>query len=154
MRLKLKTGDIFRFGDSNDRFGYGQILRSDIIQYIVIFEPVFDANASLEEVLMSQLLLAGWTSDARFFSGDWEVVGNRVLGHVFKFPEYKIEISGDTWVTDVDGKPLRLATPDEARHLLFQTSHAPIAFEKAFRAHHGRLPWEPRFDQLRVKSQL
>ena len=151
VKPKLSVGDIFRFGDPENGWGYGQILRTDIIQYIVVFEPIFGIEAKLEEIAASALLLSGWTSDARFFSGDWQIVGNKAPRHVV-FPEYKLGMSGDTWVTDVDGNLLRLATSEEAERLLFQTSHSPIAFEKAFKAHHGDLPGEHRFEQLRVKT--
>lgn len=147
MKLRLSTGDVFRFAKSAKEWGYGQILRTDIIQYIVIFEPVFQDNAILSDIAVSQLLLCGWTSDARFYSKDWEIVGNTPT-RAFSFPEYKVEISGRQWVTDVDGNTLRLATTREAKTLCFQSSHSPIAFEKAFKAHHGDLPWESRFEQL------
>jgi hypothetical protein len=151
VKLKLSAGDIFRFGDTENGWGYGQILRTDIIQYVVVFEPIFGIEAKLEEIAASPLLLSGWTSDARFFSGDWQVVGNKALRHVV-FPEYKVGVSGDTWVTDVEGKLLRAATPEEAERLHFQTSHAPITFEDAFWAHHGKLPWDPWFDRLAIKA--
>lgn len=149
MKLKLSTGDIFRFRVPRHGFGYGQILRTDIIQYIAVFEPIFKSNAKLEDVSSSPLLFSGWTSDAKFFSGDWQVVGNVAPRRII-FPEYKVGVSGDTWATDVEGELLRPITPDEAEHLTFRTSHSPIAFEKAFGAYHGDLPWEERFDQLRV----
>jgi immunity protein 26 of polymorphic toxin system len=147
MKLKLSIGDVFRFAKSADTWSYGQILLSEIIQYIIIFEPVFKEIPTLEHIVSSPLLLCGWTSDARFYSGDWEIVEN-MPSREFTFPEYKVEISGKTWVTDVDGKPLRLATTEQARNLHFKSSNSPIAFEKAFKAYHGDLPWESRFEQL------
>jgi hypothetical protein len=147
IRLKLSTGDVFRFAKSAEEWGYGQILRSDIIQYIVVFEPAFQSNAALGDIVKTQLLLCGWTADARFYSGDWERVGN-MPAMAFSFPEYKVGISGRQWVTDVEGNALRLATPDVAKTLRFQSSESPITFEKAFKAHHGDLPWESRYEEL------
>lgn len=151
-RLKISSGDILRFGDDISGYGYGHVLKSHTLQYIVIFEPIFPEDVNLRSVITSLILLSGWTADARFISGDWEMMGNiPFIGH-FNFPEYKIEKSGQIWVTDNDGKLLRLATAKEAARLTFRVSHSPIAFEKAFWAHHGKQPWEHRFERLRAKN--
>jgi hypothetical protein len=132
--------------------GYGQVLKSDILQYVIVFEPIFGQSSNLEDVVVSPILLSGWTADARFISGDWDVVGNIPPPGNFVFPEYKIESSGRIWVTDNDGELLRLADAEEAARLCFGGSHSPIAFEKAFWAHHGRAPWEPRFERMRAAT--
>lgn len=149
-RKKIYVGDVFRFGPSPLEQGYGQVLKSDILQYVIVFEPIFDQSSNLEDVGRSPILLSGWTADARFISDDWKVVGNIPSPENFAFPEYKVESSGQIWVTDNEGEHLRLASVAEAARLCFRASHSPIAFEKAFWAHHGRLPWEDRFDRMRA----
>jgi hypothetical protein len=151
-RIKISKNDVFRFLSSAEAWGYGQVLRTDIIQYIVVFRPELPINSKLEEIAMSPPLLCGWTSDARFYSDDWFIVGSAPAQTHF-FPEYKVQISEKFWVTDVDGKVLRLATTREARGLPYKSSNSPIAFEKAFKAYHGRLPWESRFDELLCNGQ-
>lgn len=147
---KFSTGDVFRFGNAEQGWGYGQALLSSILQYIVIFKPKFKIDIPLDEAITSPALLSGWTADARVLSGDWEIVGNMPPLRNFEFLEYKVEISGQLWVVDIQGRPLRLATDREAQTLSFKSSHSPIAFEKAFKAHHGDLPWEARFNELLV----
>lgn len=148
MKKKLKSGDLLSFPVSESNSGYGQILHSDIIQYIVIFEPKLKRDISLDEVLSSLPLLQGWTMDARIWSGQWHLVGHaRPIWNIELF-EFKLELEGRMWVTDLNGNRLRLATPDEVTKLKFHRSYSPIAFEKAFKAYHGLLPWEERFDSL------
>lgn len=150
MKVKLAIGDVFNFENSQGEYGHGQIIYSDIIQYIVIFERKLKKIASLTEAVISQPLLAGWTSDARFYVRKWKVIGNHPSIPSIKLPEYKIEIDRKIWVTDVHGKLLRLASTEEEQSLGFQKSYSPITFEKAFWAYHGGLPWEHRFEELRV----
>ena len=146
-RRRIKSGDIFRFAVESNISGFGQVLLSDIIQFIVVFEPLFDSDTGAHPARTSQTLLAGWTSDALFWHGRWEVVDNVPPIH-YRFPEYIVEIEGRTWVTDINGHPIRLATPAEAKELTLSFSSAPIAFERAFKAHHGFLPWDSRYQEL------
>lgn len=149
-RQKIRMGDIFRLDVAPEKYGFGQVLLTDILQFIVIFEPLYLKDEPIEAIRRSNLLLAGWTSDALFWHGRWKIVGN-LPPLDFEFPEYIVDIEGRRWVTDVTGNCLRLATPHEARKLTFRFSSAPIAFEKAFKAHHGILPWEPQYEKLRVR---
>lgn len=151
-RKKIYVGDVFRFGSTSSEQGFGQVLKSDILQYIIVFSPIYREDSNLEHVAMSPILLSGWTADARFLSGDWVRVGNIVPPGNFVFSEYKVESSGRIRVTDNDGNHLRLANALEAACLYFGGSHSPIAFEKAFWAYHGRLPWEDRFDRMRAAT--
>jgi hypothetical protein len=152
-RRKILEGDVFRFKARPDEWSYGHVLISRILQFVIVFEPIFDSDPNLDDLVEMPPLFSGWTADARFLSGDWEVVGNIPPVGDFVFPEYKVGQSGQTWVTDVHGKLLRLATADEERRLGFNGSHAPIAFEKATRAWHGDFPWESYFDELRVEQR-
>lgn len=152
-RVKIYPGDVFRFGSAPLEQGYGQVLKSDILQYIIIFDQIFNHASKLHEVTSSSLLLSGWTSDARFISGDWKTVGSTRTPRDFIFPEYKVESAGRIWVTDNDGKHLRLADEQEASQLYFRGSHSPIGFEKAFWAHHGRGSWDDRFNRMLIASR-
>src|SRR3712207_7835463 len=68
-RIKLARGDIFAFEKSSSEWGCGQILRSNILQYVVVFEPTFRHDSILEAV-NAKPLLCGWTMDGRFCSGE------------------------------------------------------------------------------------
>jgi hypothetical protein len=149
-RRKIKVGDVFRFGTGSNRWGFGQVLMSDILQFIVVFEPMFPDNVDVGLVLKSPLLLAGWTSDALFWHQRWEVVENRPALK-FRFPEYKVEMEGRTWLTDVEGHMIRLASVTEEHELMHKFSSSPISFQKAFMAHHGLLSWESFFEDLLLK---
>jgi hypothetical protein len=152
-RRKIVAGDVFRFRTGADLWGYGQVLLTDIIQYIVVFAPLFPADAPHFEIINSPVLFAGWTTDALIWNGRWEVVDN--LSPVsFKFPEYKVGIEGRTWISDVTGQVIRPATRIEAQKLSFKTSNSPIIFQEALEAHHGLKAWKPYFEELtaEVKS--
>lgn len=151
-KKRIEFGDIFRFTSGLSEYGCGQIIKSNILQYIIVFEPIFGQEINLCEALMSPILLSGWTSDARFISGDWDIVGQASPPRNFPFPEYKVESAGQIWVTDNDGRHLRVADEAEVARLYFRGSHSPIAFEKAFWARHGRRPWESRFNGLLVAT--
>lgn len=148
---KISIGDVFQFGDAHTGWGYGQVLRSAILQFIIVFEPLFHRPAKFTVVVDSPHLLAGWTMDAKFQTGDWEIIGNTPVNGNYFFPTYQVMINDSCWLTDVDGNPLRQVTPEEGRDLPLKSSVSPIVFEKAFKAHHGMVPWENRFQQLRTK---
>lgn len=146
--VKVSTYDVFRFGNPRTGWGCGQILWSESLIYVVVFEPVFRTKKNeLDEVIASRPLLAGWTMDARIQSGTWEMLGNTEPNRTILFPEYKVEIAGKIWVTNFEGRRLRLATAEEQRLLRPRASHSPIAYEKAFWAFHSG-SWEIRFDEL------
>src|SRR4051812_25873944 len=101
MKCDLSIGDIFELQSVAPGIGYGQILRSDILQFIVIFEPVLVNNLSVNQIANSARLLSGWTMDAKFRSGDWRIIGNAPLPQSYLYPEYKVVISNKIWVTDL-----------------------------------------------------
>lgn len=150
---KILAGDIFCFEISPEKYGYIHVILSDIIQYIVVYEPIVTGKTPISDVTSMSPLLAGWTSDAKIYHGDWRLLGNAPTPSV-ELPIYKVSISGRTWITDVNGKALRPATPKEASELSYNTSHSPIAYEMAFKAHHGLAPWEARFDSFLVRMRL
>ncbi|HWX90512.1 MAG TPA: hypothetical protein VNY75_09420, partial [Rhizomicrobium sp.] len=100
---KISVGDVFRFGNSEDGWGYGQVIFSKTLQYIVVFEPLFQGEYALQQVIASPILLAGWTMDGRMQSGAWELQGNLKLIAKVDLPQYKVMISDRLWVTDVWG---------------------------------------------------
>jgi Immunity protein 26 len=143
----IEAGDIFCFQVSAKGFAYGQVLISNILQYIIIYEEILDQISSLNAEA-SPILLSGWTMDAKLRNGDWEIVGRIDPPTAVEFPLYKVGISGQMWVTDVRGCTLRLATAEEEAGLSFQSSHSPGLYEDAFKAHHGLAPWESYFEKL------
>ena len=149
----ISTGDIFQFRIPGGNCGYGQVIRSDILHYIVIFRPILPCAAEMQSIPSAEIILAGWTMDARFYSGDWQVLGNRQIDDHIELPNYKVEMSGKIWITDVDGKIIRPANTEEISSLRYKSSNSPIAFEKAFQAYHQQIPWEARFDELRAGSR-
>lgn len=143
---QIRLGDIFRFPASASIWGYGQVLLSSDLQYVVVFSP--ESKDIIKNTISNcNPLFHGWTADAKFITGDWEVVENAPPIH-FTFPNYKVNVEERFWVTDVQGRLLREATRSESMSLLYRSSHSPIAFEKAFQAYLGMRPWESRFNDL------
>lgn len=150
-RRKICAGDIFNFSVGDNGFAVGQVIISNILQYIIVFEPVFSEHVTVQEATKATPLLAGWTSDALIYHGHWKIAA-QTDPVPFVFPEYKIGIEGQTWVTDVHGDCIRLATPSESENLRFRFSNSPIVFEQAFKAHQGMLPREEHVAEIYVES--
>lgn len=151
---KIKVGDIFLFGNSDQGWGCGQVMLSDINQYIVIYEPIISySKFSLEDITSFKPLIAGWTMDARFLSGHWDILGDIDFLPDVPFPEFKVKIKNNIWVTDIYGKKLRPAERMRDKALPNKFSMSPVAFEKAFWAHHDNM-WESRFDKLLLEPAL
>lgn len=147
-RKNIKAGDVFRFEVNSNRFAYGQVIFSDILQYIIIYEPILDGGIPISSLESLPILLAGWTMDAKMQIGDWEGVGRIDPPSVVWLPKYKVAMSGQTWVTDVHGRVLRLATKGEEANLFFKSSYSPMLYKDAFKAHHRLAQWESYFDKL------
>jgi len=144
---KIKVGDLFQFKVSDMSCGLGQVLISEILQYICIYEPIYPVEFIPQNLSKEKQLLSGWTMDGRFFSGDWTVIGNFPVDPNLLYPEYKVGFGSDCWITDVMGNLLRRATIEEEQFLRFESSYSSILYEEAFHAHHFG-GWESRFDDL------
>jgi hypothetical protein len=149
---KLAVGDVFLVPLDGQRYGIGQIAgdwKGEL--YIVIYDKLVFRDASTADVNGAGLWFAALTLDAKFYHGDWPVVGNR-QDNLQDLPQpwFKVGVDGETHIESRDRLATRRATSAEAAFLLHRTVVAPIRVENALKALHGLGEWHPRFDDLRA----
>lgn len=82
-RLKFKEGDIFSIPIDDETTGYGQIVK--IPNKSQLFIAVFSARwkkvskIDLAEIISSNILFLGHTTDALLFHNRWFVIGNLTI---------------------------------------------------------------------------
>lgn len=149
--VAVREGDVFEISAPDGKLGFGQVIVSGKILYVVFFEDLYSEVPDLDDLIKSKLLLVGWTVDALIFHGRWKIVGNRPPdSERVPFPSYKVLMRGKVHVHDFRGKELRLADPAELELLENKTTVAPIRYQKAFLAHHGFEKWEADYERLTV----
>lgn len=148
-----KNGDVFLVPIDSERIGLGQIV--DVLPselYVVIYETAWDARRppSPQDVLGRTPLFGSLTLDARLHHGDWKIIGNTTdnLADI-KRPLSKVRISGQMHIESHDGSWARPATAEEAEHLRFRKTVAPVRLEKALQAYYGLLERHAAYDELR-----
>jgi hypothetical protein len=147
--IRIKAGDIFEIPAPDGRKGYGQVILSKTLQYIVVFGELYVSPPDVDELLKSDIFLVGWTSDALFFHDRWKVIANRApLSDRVPFPSYKINVRGERYVHDFNDEGYRPATTEDWELLEFESSRSPIGYQDALLAHHGFGSWDSRDDKL------
>lgn len=152
-RIKLSEGDIFEMLLPDGRFGYGIILRrggliSGGTPYIAIFHAVHSEHQSASDIVCGQVALAGWTTDALIYHGEWKVVAGGMQIPSVPFPNFKVCVEGKMYVTDVDGELLDEATAAEGELLDYKFSLSAICYQDAFEALNGFREWEVTYDKI------
>lgn len=148
----IRAGDIFEIPAPGGRRGYGQVIVSGTVFYVVVFRELFHDLPDLDELLKGEPLLAGWTLDALIYSGKWRIVGNRlpISGRV-PFPSYKVRVRGVPHVRDFSGENYRLATSEDWELLENKTTVAPIRYQNALLSHHGFGEWRSDYEALTIE---
>ncbi|QTH19821.1 hypothetical protein HRJ34_15770 [Rhizorhabdus wittichii] len=152
-RVKLAEGDLFELDVPDGRHGYGVIvkhggLKSGGTPYVAIFKSIHRERPELTELIREEVALAGWTMDALVYHGRWNVIAHSLPLPNIPFPNFKVEMEGKFYVTDVEGELVGEATPAELELLDYKFSRAPIAFQMAFEALHGFGDWQERYEEL------
>lgn len=152
-RVKLTEGDVFELKVPDGRFGYGIILKRGALTsggtpYVAIFNPLYEEQPDLTKLYMEQVALAGWTMDALFYHDEWKVIAHGLAKPNLPLPNFKVEMSGEFYVTDVEGKLIGVATASEQALLDYQFSRSPRGFQDAFEALHGFREWQVSYEQL------
>jgi hypothetical protein len=152
-RIKLDEGDIFEMPLPDGRFGYGIILRRGTLTgggtpYIAIYHAVHSERPSASDIVRGEIALAGWTTDALVYHGEWTVVADSVQLPSVPYPNFKVNVEGKMYVTDVDGKLLDEATASERELLDYQFSRTAICYQDAFEALNGFREWEVNYEKL------
>jgi len=151
-RVRLKAGDIFSFELDASRFGVGQVVEPKPSLYITVLRNPVPRTFALADLDPTDILLCGRTMDALFFHGYWHVVGTLpVPESCIPRPCNKVEAHGRRWISDFYAKRLvRRATDLEWERLDYHSARAPIAYQNAFKAHHGLGPMEASYAALGI----
>ncbi len=152
MNRKPKVGDVFLIPIDESRSGIGQVAgdwQGEL--YVVVFDKVVSPAAGTGEAVGAGLLFAALTLDAKFFHGDWTIIGNapEALASIPQ-PIFKVDQGGRTFLESRDRNLYRPALPAEADKLRLRTVVAPVRIETALKAANGLAPWHERFDELRA----
>jgi hypothetical protein len=153
-KVKVKVGDVFQIPIDSARVGYGQVIMQPEknVLFICVFAATRPPNAmpDLDEIVRSDILLAGNTFDAKFNHGHWPIVGNVTSNLAeIELPNYKSG-KGDTAVVEtLDRSRRRPATKQEEQLLPFRTYTAPVGFELAIKAIAGVGDWLADYDDLK-----
>lgn len=153
---RLTVGDVFLVPLDGESYGIGQLAgnwKGEL--YVVIYDKLVSRNASPADVDGAVLQLAALTLDAKFYHGDWPVIGSR-RDNLADLPQpwFKVDVNGETHIEARDRSVTRRATETEEASLRYRTVVAPIRIETALKALHGHTEWNPRFDDLRADYAL
>jgi hypothetical protein len=151
-RVRLKRGDIYRFDLDEARYGLGQVVEPGGVFYTTVLRSPVPHDFVIDQIDTTDILLCGWTMDALLFHGRWHIVGNSpVPDREIPKPCSKMRNGGKPWISDFRATLLRSATPQEWEQLDQHSSHAPIIYQNAFKAHHGAAPKEPYYDIIGIE---
>ena len=142
---------MFEFACLDGRLGYGFVVIRSAggAPYIVIFGSIHSNRPIPSEVSSDRIVLQGWTMDALIYHGRWVVIAHDVpRPRDLRLPNWKVDIRGETYATDVAGEVLGPILPFEKGLLDFQSSRSPIAYQNAFEALHGLRKWDVSYDDL------
>lgn len=156
MGKKAVVGDVFLIPLDETRFGIGQLAgdyKGEL--YIVVYDQVVTAEASVAALDHAMLEFAALTLDAKLYHGDWRIIGNRMdVIPSLPQPWFKVGCNGQIYVESRDRSYFRPANSSEADMLQFRTVVAPIRLENALKAVHGIGPWQAHFDDLHARYAI
>jgi len=152
--VKLQKGDIFTIPIDDNRIGYGQIIETREHDFLIVvfdYSESDDNTTDLSAVVKSRKILMGNTLDAKFFNGDWRIVGS-VTDNLkeIPLPTYKIGLPGSLQAVSYYGNIVSTADV-ELDDLEYELVSAPIRFEKALQAHFGKGEWDERDNEILYK---
>lgn len=156
-KIEVNVGDVFQIPIDDARIGYGQVVLKpeNPILFICVFAATTPPGTSpdLNEIVRSDILLAGSTFDALLNNGRWRIVGN-VMSNLssIALPVYKSGMGAEAIVETLDRSRRRRASKQEESLLPFRTYTAPIGFELALKAIGGIGEWLPPYDDMKYDA--
>lgn len=156
--MKLKEGDIFTIPINEKSIGFGQIIciPNNNNFLIIVFKIKWDNDSYplLEDITSNEILLLGYTLDAKLYHKHWKIIGNIVVKkNQIKMPHYKLGTPpGEIYLLDYKDSILRACSIDEFEKLNYRTVIAPIRYENALKAFCKEIEWNDHFDKLLYSS--
>tara|TARA_R110002072_G_scaffold100824_2_gene222163 strand:- start:260 stop:775 length:516 start_codon:yes stop_codon:yes gene_type:complete len=158
--MKIKQGDIFTIPIDDERLGYGQIIEiPDSHSFMIaVFDIETTSNESISsiEIVEKEILLMGYTLDAKLYHKHWVIVDNYCenLKNI-ELPYFKLGTPpGEIFLTDYNGVRLRECTIEEFNNLIYQPTVAPVSYENALKSIKGVGEWKEHYNKLRIDYLL
>lgn len=157
--MKFRVGDIFTIQVSEDKIGFGQIIeipnKDNFI--IAVYKTIYTGKdwPSLQEIVEDEVLLLGYTLDAKLYHKHWKIIGNLSLppGKV-KLPFFRLGTAPDYKLVDYKGQVIKNIGLELFNCLNYQTVIAPVRYENALKAYHGLNEWRAEYDDLMYTRTL
>jgi hypothetical protein len=150
-KVRTKSGDIFQIPIDVSNICFGQVIENiGGALRIVTFDTLHRLNdlPDTQEIFSSKIVLLTNTMDAKIYNGDWKVYANCSL---FKTdlpkPYFKLGLE-PTYITDYEGKRIRIATKEEENYFDHKFSVAPIRIQNAMQAFYKMKSWDPDYEKL------
>ena len=152
MSNKPKVGDVFLVPLDEKSAAGGQVIsiREGEEFYLAVFDQRLDLNETdpMAAISGTPVLLA-LSFDAKFWHGDWPIIGNRAdLTAQYPQPSYKIKHGGIMSLESRDKNVRRPASSEEIQVLRYRSVASPAIIEDAIRAHFGIGEWNEDNDEL------
>lgn len=156
MTVKLQEGDIFSIEIDNDHLGYGQIVAvPDKNKFmIIVFKNKRNKNEknSLQDIINDEILLLGYTLDAKFYHKNWIIVGNEKTNlTTIRYPKYKLGSIEPFTLLDHNGREIKKIGKAEAEDLAYLAVIAPVRYENALKAFHEIGEWSENYNKILYK---
>lgn len=159
-KIKLKIGDVFTMPISEEKAGFGQVVKIPVssgVFIMAVFKKIYfiQNSPSLDEIIDDEVLFLGYTMDALLYHKYWHVIGN-ISSNLdkIKLPYYKLGTPPDMQIVNYKGDRIRKAKKDEFDKLEYETSFAPIEYVLALKAYYKLEEWENGFDGLLYEKTL
>jgi len=156
-KFKLNIGDVFIIPLGNGEFGFGQIVtpydkKSGGFMMAVFKYKVNDLTSIfIEKICHKDILLLGFTFDAKIYHKDWTIIGNYTsnIGAII-MPYYRLGTPpGELFIVNYKGERIIEIDEDVFKLLSYKTEIAPIRYENALKAYYKLQEWkEEDYDKL------
>lgn len=161
-KFNIILGDIFTIPLGNGEFGFGHVVtdynkRSGGFMMAVYDLKLEDANnlvfAHFGE---TNLLLLGFTFDAKIYHKDWQIIGNFTENiERIKMPYFRLGLPSDNaQIVNYKGEILSEIDDSTFEKLRYKSEIAPIRYENALKAHYGIQEWKDDYDKLLYKYAI
>lgn len=155
MEIVPKVGDVFLIPLDEATAVGGQVIaiRENEELYLAVFDQRLRRDEADPEVAVSgKPVLLTLSFDAKFFHGDWPIIGN-LIDIVDRYPEpvFKVKHAGVMSIESRDKRTRRPATAGELEILEYRSVAAPAIIEDAIKAHFGIGQWSESYDKRRAE---
>ncbi len=161
-KFQLKLGDIFTIPINDKEVGFGQIVvfpRTKDVFIMRVFNGKNDKKekVDIETICNSSTLFLGYSTDAKLYHKDWNIIGNSTVGlDKIVLPYHKLGTPPkDIYITNYKGERLQEIDELTFQNLSYETNFAPVRYENALKAYYKLQEWKTNeYDKLLYENAL